>query len=136
MSSSTPTSKRLTYYDFGKNETLTRVFNTVEVQLIDEIFETIEVILLKNNLSVGDKYIETGPCGCKKHDNVYLMIEVKTNALFLDTIHRVEQALLKYHVEFVSISSRYREGNMSIVFGTSPMYDGECPLEMTTRNGK
>lgn len=85
--------KRLAYYDHDAQKVRTRVFNTLEITAANNVFGTVEEILLENGYTMKDKWISSGKCGCQKHLDTYFVIELKEDTLSLDTIHEIEESL-------------------------------------------
>jgi hypothetical protein len=45
-------SRRLTYYDYDRQQTRTRIFSRLEIEHANSVFDTIEDILLENDLTI------------------------------------------------------------------------------------
>ena len=100
-------SRRLTYYNFDKQQTQTRVFSLIEIAQANSVFDTIEDILLENDLTIRNKYVSEGRCACETHNDTYFMIEVDSDLLEISLIHDIEDALEALQVKFIDIIARH-----------------------------
>src|SRR5215467_1245015 len=90
--------RRLTYYDLDKQRTRTRRFSQIEHA--NQVFDTIEDILLENDLAIRNggqnKWVSSG---CDEHDDSYFMVEVEGDIIDVDVIHEIEEALEVLHTK-------------------------------------
>ena len=74
-----------------------------------QIPHTIEDILLENDLTIRNKYVSEGRCGCQTHDDTYFMIEVDSEMMSISIIRDIEEALEGLYVKLVDILARHRK---------------------------
>ena len=89
---------RLTYYDLDKQRTRIRLFNPVEIEHTNEVFDIVNDTLLENDLYIRNdgenKWMSIGKCGCLKHDDTYFIIEVDTDLIDVEILHAIEESQL------------------------------------------
>lgn len=86
-------SRCLTYYNLDKQKTSSRIFSAIEIEQANRVFDTVENILLENDINIGDKWVSLGKCGCGTHNDTYFMIYVKTEIISLIFYLKLEKQL-------------------------------------------
>jgi hypothetical protein len=103
--------KRLSYYDLDRQKIRTKIFNPVEIEHANHVFDTIEEILLENGLNIRndgqEKWISQCECGCKTHNDTYFNVEVEHDIIDVDVLYDIEDALEELNVKFVYVLSRH-----------------------------
>jgi hypothetical protein len=93
----------MAYYDMDKQRTRTRLFNKVEIAAANEVFRTLEDILLDHDYDVKGKWISSGKCGYGSHQDTYFVVEIGDDVLELNVIHEIEEALEDRDVELAYV---------------------------------
>ena len=102
FASSSSSKRRLSYFDMDKQKVRSRVFNQVEIAAANEVFRTLEDILIDYDYKMTGKWISSGKCGCGTHQDTYFMVEVEA-PIEMDIIHEIEDALEDRDVELTYV---------------------------------
>lgn len=94
---------------------------------MNHVSKTIEEILFRYKVAIRNKWIERGACGCKRHDNTYLMVNLKTNAVLGKMIGDIKEALEQYQIELASISAGHEKDDTFLRLGIFfEQFHNEC----------
>src|SRR5215469_9421766 len=100
-------SRSLSYFDADAQCVKSKVFSALEQEQAHKVFDTVEYILLENELKIRNKWVSIGRCDCQKHDGVVFMVEISSALLSIEIIHEIEEALEGCHAQLLFILSEH-----------------------------
>jgi len=105
-------SRRVAYYDVDSACVRKRIFSSLEIAHMNEVFGRIQDILS----DVRGKYITVRKCQCspQTHNITRFIIELNSNEIPIETIYEIKDVLEGLSVEFTSVVSRH-EGRHTFI---------------------
>ena len=102
----------IAYYDVDSACVRKRIFSSLEIAHVNEVFGRIQDILS----DIRGKYITVRKCQCSPqiHNITRFIIELNSNEIAIETIYVIKDVLEGLSVEFTSVVSRH-EGRHTFI---------------------